>query len=120
MQSATNPSHANRPEDTGTQSISQTHLGNDTKTTASDSLNDSHNSTHAAPAQNDGVQDTVALEPEGKNRSISFIDVVPARNTNEATKKKVATFTFDIGLFNSPAALGDLIDDVDDVHKDGQ
>lgn len=121
MQSTTNSSHANKPTAVGTESIPQTHTGNDTHKNhaASEVQSNSQSHSHATPAQDAGVQDT-APEAEGRKRSISFIDVVPARTTNNATKKKATTFTFDIGLFNSPSALRDLIEDVNAVHKDGQ
>lgn len=121
MQSTANSPHANKPAAIGTESIPQIHQENDTRNPVpeSSSASSSRDNSRAAPAQNYSVEKP-APEPEGRKRSICFIDVVPARNTNNVTKKKATTFTFDIGLFNSPSALRDLIEDVNAVHKDGQ
>lgn len=121
MQPTTIPSHTNKPTAVGTESISQAHTGNDAhkKHAASEVQSNSQSHSHATPAQDSSVE-IPTPEPEGRTRSISFIDVVPARNTHNVINKKATAFTFDIGLFNSPSALRDLIEDVNAVHKDGQ
>lgn len=81
----------------------------------------SHDASQSAlSGEGDASREVVepAPAPEDRKRPASFIDVVPANDTTIDTKKKGSAYHFDMGLFNSPTALRDLMDDVNAAYKE--